>query len=82
MMQPLRRWRLGIMLALMCLTLSFSSCLPQSSNVLPGLDTSNCDPKVRADCWSVSEEYVKQRMLLGEQVVRLKDALKICREKP
>ena len=39
-----------------------------------------CDPKKRADCWSVTPAYVKEHALLLDTVIRTKAALEFCRQ--
>lgn len=45
------------------------------------IDTTACDPFKRVDCWSVSEQFVYERFTLEDQNIRLREALKTCREK-
>jgi hypothetical protein len=45
------------------------------------IDTTGCDPFKREDCWSVSEQFVYERFNLEDQNIRLREALKTCREK-
>ena len=74
-------WPRTILLAWMLLMGSIGGCQTKLSNPLPGLDTSQCDPTIRKDCWSVSAQFVTERFYYEEQTIRLKDALKTCREK-
>lgn len=60
---------------------NIAGCRNLSSEILPSLDTTNCDPALSAQCWSVSTEFVHQRLKIEEENVRLKDALKRCRER-
>lgn len=46
-----------------------------------GNETSNCDPKVRQDCHTVSLAYIQKSEDLRNENVRLKDALNVCRRK-
>lgn len=65
---------------MLCL-LSIAGCQHKSPERLPTIETTNCDPRQRTDCWSVSEEVIADLLESKEQNVRLKDALKTCREK-
>lgn len=72
--------RKTLWLAILC-SLSITGCQHKLSEPIIGLETTNCDPTVRTDCWSVSEQFVRERFASEEMIVRTKDALKQCREK-
>lgn len=76
-----KRWMLGSLLIWTLCSLSISGCVSKSHERLATLETTNCDPFQRKDCWSVSEQFVRERFSLEEQLIRAKDALKTCREK-
>ena len=77
---PQRTFRLSTLCCVSIVALVTQSCstfvaLPKS------LDTTNCDPLRSDQCWSVSTGFVEQRFYLEDQNIRLKEALKSCREK-
>jgi hypothetical protein len=45
------------------------------------LNTINCDPKNRDDCYSVTEEFLVDHFDMKERQKELKAAFKVCREK-
>jgi hypothetical protein len=45
------------------------------------LNTINCDPKNRDDCYSVTEEFLVDHFEMKERQKALKAAFKTCREK-
>lgn len=71
------RGRIGMLwIGLFWLTVSCAG-KPPSGN--PGLDTAQCDSKVRSDCVSVSEAFVTNRLLDEDTIVRLLLDLDSCR---
>lgn len=45
------------------------------------IDTSHCDPATRNDCWSVSEQFVRERVALEMKATLLANELHVCRDK-
>lgn len=76
-----KHWKRMIIPLLILSWLNINGCVSKSHERLATLETTQCDPFTRQDCWSVSEQFVRERFTLEEQLIRTKDALKTCREK-
>ena len=77
-MQPFTR-----MTSLLLMCCSLSTVLSCSSKIPKAAfsDASvKCDPKVRADCWSVTPAYVKEHANILDALIRAKAALEFCRQ--
>ena len=78
----MRRFLIMTSLLLMCCSLSIASCSWNKAPRAAFSDASvKCDPKLRADCWSVTPAFVKEHALLLDRLIRAKAALAICQEK-
>jgi hypothetical protein len=72
-----RSWALLSNTALLLITAMLSGCVIPTA----ALNTINCDPKNRDDCYSVTEEFLVDHFAMKEQQKALKAAFKTCREK-
>jgi hypothetical protein len=72
----------GVLTTLLAVGLVVGGCARVKLTEPPSVvDTTQCEAAVRTDCVSVSAQFVRERRNDEELIIRLKQALKGCREK-